>query len=37
MERDLVNSLNDYELVSGQIDKTDEQWEEEMTELLNLA
>ncbi|VDK68496.1 unnamed protein product [Litomosoides sigmodontis] len=37
MERDLINSLNDYELVSGQIDKTDEQWEEEMTELLNSA
>ncbi|CAG9534900.1 unnamed protein product [Cercopithifilaria johnstoni] len=37
MERDLINSLNDYELVSGQIDKTDEQWEEEITELLNLT
>ncbi|EJD75251.1 BSD domain-containing protein, variant [Loa loa] len=37
LERDLINSLNDYELVSGQIDKTDEQWEEEITELLNSA
>ncbi|VDM15961.1 unnamed protein product [Wuchereria bancrofti] len=37
LERDLINSLNDYELVSGQMDKTDEQWEEEITELLNSA
>lgn len=37
VERDLINSLNDYELVNSQTDKTDEQWEEEMTELLNSA
>ncbi|VIO96280.1 Uncharacterized protein BM_BM2244 [Brugia malayi] len=37
LERDLINSLNDYELVSGQMDRTDEQWEEEITELLNSA
>ncbi|KAM3720796.1 Synapse-associated protein [Dirofilaria immitis] len=36
-ERDLINSFNDYELVSDETDKTDEQWEEEITELLNSA
>uniref|UniRef100_A0A915PLL0 BSD domain-containing protein n=1 Tax=Setaria digitata TaxID=48799 RepID=A0A915PLL0_9BILA len=37
LERDLVNCFSDYELVSDQMDKTDEQWEEEIAEILNSA
>ncbi|VDN30140.1 unnamed protein product [Gongylonema pulchrum] len=36
-EKELLNDFNDYELVTGQMDKTDEQWEEEIAELLHSA
>ncbi|KAL3998193.1 BSD domain family protein [Acanthocheilonema viteae] len=36
-EGDFTNSLNEYEFVSGQIDKTDEQSEEKLTEMVNSA
>lgn len=37
LERDLISSLNEYELVNDQTDKTDEQWEEEIAQLLDSA